>query len=114
MADAPLDIKALEDIYGSETVEELLEMSLKEAGDLVERIAAGVSRKDATVVAQDAHQLKGMCLTMTLNEMSDASKSMELAAKSADWSTIEKLLPVLKAQYQLFVEYLRAATPRGR
>lgn len=114
MADAPLDIKALEDIYGSETVEELLEMSLKEAGELVERIAAGVSAKNTTVVAQDAHQLKGMCLTMTLNEMSDVSKSMELAAKSSDWSTIEKMLPLLKAQYQRFVEYLQVAVAKGR
>lgn len=108
MAEQLLDIKALEDIYGADTVKELLEMSLEEAGQLIGQIAEGISKQDARAVAQDAHQLKGMCLTMTMNEMSELSRQIESTAKEGVLAGTGELLSKLQSKYGQFVDYMNA------
>lgn len=103
-----LDIVSLEATYGNEAVDELLDMSQKEAKQLIEQIATSISQRDADMVSQKAHQLKGMSLTMTLNAMSDLSRDLEARAKAGSLEGADQILSELQSSYLQFEIFVRA------
>lgn len=87
-----VNLEELKKLYGEDSVKELVSMSLKEAGTLIEGLRKSVPARDASAVCADAHQLKGMSATMTMSKVADLAYKMELCAKSQTWDECETLL----------------------
>lgn len=102
------ELKAL---YGEDSVRELLELSLGEARTLIDQLEKGIPAKDARTVSADAHQLKGMAATMTIDRMAELSKKLEFAAKDDVWDDSPQLLADISKCFQELQDYLKVAFP---
>jgi HPt (histidine-containing phosphotransfer) domain-containing protein len=100
-------------MYGEDSVRELVEMSLGEADKLVESLSENIPAKDIDGVTRDAHQLKGMASTMTLNRIFELSRDLEKAARSYEWDETVALLESIKEALLDLQEYLRPVLSGG-
>ncbi len=107
MTSSLIDLEALKSMYGEDSVRELVEMSMGEAGKLVESLSENIPRKDIDGVTRDAHQLKGMASTMTLTKIFELSRDLEKAARVYDWDETMSLLQGIKGCLVELEEYLR-------
>lgn len=95
MKNGLIDFNELTTLYGRDTARELLEMSIKEGNTLIGQLRTSVPARRSGSVAADAHQLKGMAATMTMESVRDLSYQLEQCAKSDTWDSSEELLQKL-------------------
>lgn len=103
---APFDIDALYEMYGKETVAELLQMSVDEARGLLDQINSAIQDRDSKIVLAAAHQLKGLASTMTINELARLSFELESSAKQDSWETISGTKDRLESEFTHVAEYV--------
>ncbi|MBX9724756.1 MAG: Hpt domain-containing protein, partial [Candidatus Obscuribacterales bacterium] len=87
-----INLDELKNLYGEASVRELLEMSLGEARGLVNELKAKIPARNSGAVSADAHQLKGMAATMTMNRLAELAHKLELCSKSQSWEECDTLL----------------------
>lgn len=102
----PFDIQGLYDMYGQETVAELLQMSVDESRGLLDQMIAGSKERDSKLVLAAAHQLKGLASTMTINELAKLSLELESSARNEQWESIGETLKRLESEYQRTAKYI--------
>jgi HPt (histidine-containing phosphotransfer) domain-containing protein len=102
----PFDIEGLYEMYGKETVAELLQMSVDEARGLLDQIARGIEEHDTKSVMAAAHQLKGLASTMTINDLAKLSLELETNARQEQWETIPQSLSKLESEYTHVASYV--------
>lgn len=102
------ELKAL---YGEDSVRELLELSLGEARSLIANLEKNVPAKNQQAVNADAHQLKGMAATMTIDKLAELSKQLEFAAKDNVWDESPRLLEGISKCFAELEEYLKTTFP---
>jgi HPt (histidine-containing phosphotransfer) domain-containing protein len=103
----PVDLRALHELYGRETTLELLTMSVKEARELLAIIWTGIPQCQEREVADAAHQLKGLSLTMTMADMSDLSLELEKNARQGNWEEAAALHARLVTCFAALESYVR-------
>ena len=102
----PFDLDGLNQMYGKETVLELLEMSVNEVRGLIDEISTGIQDSDSRSLVAAAHQLKGLAATMTFNEMARLSLELETAARQEDWPSIPKTAKTLSSEFDDLATYI--------
>jgi HPt (histidine-containing phosphotransfer) domain-containing protein len=102
----PFDIDSLYDMYGKETVAELLQMSVDEARGLLDQIARGIEERDTKSVMAAAHQLKGLASTMTINNLAKLSFELETSARQEQWDDIPSTTSRLETEYRQLADYV--------
>jgi HPt (histidine-containing phosphotransfer) domain-containing protein len=102
----PFDIDSLYDMYGKETVAELLQMSVDEARGLLDQIARGIEQRDTKSVMAAAHQLKGLASTMTINNLAKLSFELETSARQEQWDDIPATTSRLETEYRQLADYV--------
>lgn len=103
---APFDLNGLYDMYGKDTVQELLQMSVDEARGLLVQIREGLDEKESKVVMAAAHQLKGLASTMTINELARLSLELESTARQENWESMEGTLGLLESEFAKVASYV--------
>lgn len=101
----------LKSLYGEDSVRELLELSLGEARSLISNLNQTVPAKDRQSVSADAHQLKGMAATMTIDKLAELSKELEFAAKDDVWDDSPRILTEISETFNELETYLKATFP---
>lgn len=102
----PFDIEGLYEMYGKETVGELLQMSVDEARGLLDQIARGIKERDTKAVMAAAHQLKGLASTMTIDKLAKLSFELETSARQEQWDRIPETTSLLEHEYQYVANYV--------
>lgn len=102
-----INIEELKSLYGDDSVKELLEMSLNEGRALIEALKENVPKQNGAQVAADAHQLKGMSATMTMNRVSELAYKLELCGKSQTWQESDVVLKDIDKLFKELEEYLQ-------
>lgn len=102
-----INIEALKSMYGEESIKELVDLSMDEAGKLVDNLGRNIPLKDTDEVTRDAHQLKGMASTMTLVQIFEFSRELERLAKDGHWVETDNMLTEIKRCLTELEEYLR-------
>ncbi len=102
----PFDIQGLYDMYGQDTVAELLQMSVDESRGLLDQMIEGTRDRDSKIVMAAAHQLKGLASTMTINELAKLSFELESSARQEQWESIPDTLTRLESEYQRTAKYV--------
>ncbi len=87
-----INLDELKNLYGDASVRELLEMSLGEARGLVNELKAKIPARNSSAVSADAHQLKGMAATMTMNRLAELAHKLEISSKSQNWDECDTLI----------------------
>jgi HPt (histidine-containing phosphotransfer) domain-containing protein len=101
----------LKSLYGEDSVRELLELSLGEARTLISSLEIAVPAKNQQAVSADAHQLKGMAATMTIDRLAELSKELEFAAKDNIWDDSPRILSDISKTFIELEQYLKTAFP---
>jgi HPt (histidine-containing phosphotransfer) domain-containing protein len=102
----PFNLQELNDLYGKETVFELLQMSVDEGIGLLQQIRTGIEGRDSKNVMAGAHQLKGLASTMTINGLAKVSLELETAAREENWPAIPDLEDRLKSEFEHVARYI--------
>jgi len=98
----PVDRRVLEDLEelgGTELVEELIETFLDDAPSRLEALRGAVQGGEAPAVRRLAHALGGSCGSMGTVEMTRLSGTLEKAGASGDLSLARELLERLEAEF---------------
>ena len=103
-----IDLQSLKSMYGADSVQELVAMSMDEAGKLLESLARNIAVKDSAEVTRDAHQLKGMAATMTLTQIFELSRKLEKAAHDGQWEQTSTLLSEIQTAVHDLQAYLKS------
>lgn len=102
----PFDFPKLVELYGDETVRELLAMSVGEARGLIEDLDRGIQERDSKIVGAAAHQLKGLASTMFIHDLSTISLSIEGDMRQENWDSIIGRQAQLKQAFIEFEQYV--------
>ncbi len=109
---APFDLDGLYEMYGRDTVQELLQMSVDEARGLLVQIGDGIIEHDSKSVMAAAHQLKGLASTMTINELARLSLELETAARQDEWESIPGTKIALEKEFSQVASYVSSVLNR--
>jgi HPt (histidine-containing phosphotransfer) domain-containing protein len=102
----PFDIEGLNEMYGKETVAELLQMSVDEARGLLDQIGRAVQEHDSKSLLAAAHQLKGLASTMTIDRLAKLSFELESSARQEQWEHIPDTATRLETEYKTVADYV--------
>jgi HPt (histidine-containing phosphotransfer) domain-containing protein len=102
----PFDIDGLNEMYGKETVAELLQMSVDEARGLLDQIDRAVQDRDTKALLAAAHQLKGLASTMTINNLAKLSFELESSARQEQWDDVPETAQRLETEYRQVAQYV--------
>jgi HPt (histidine-containing phosphotransfer) domain-containing protein len=108
----PFDLNGLYEMYGKDTVQELLQMSVDEARGLLVQIQDGIAERDSKSVMAAAHQLKGLASTMTINELARLSTELEAAARQESWDSIPETKEKLEIEFAQVAKYVSSVLGR--
>jgi HPt (histidine-containing phosphotransfer) domain-containing protein len=103
---SPFNLDELNELYGQETVFELLHMSVDEGTGLLKQIDDGINAHDARMIMAGAHQLKGLASTMTINRLSIISLELESAAREEHWEQIAEVQNRLCVEFKVVADYI--------
>lgn len=88
--------RRLDDDEGS--LQELAQAMRLDLTERMQGLRAALERRDSEAAVAHAHGLKGSLGSMTAERGARLAKGLELAARTADWSLLERALPLMQAE----------------
>ena len=92
---------------GEEECLELLNLFIKTAASELRNLESALEKKDAPVVERMAHSIKGAAGILRLQEIHDAAKKIETAARTNRLEEIEVDLRIIKEKLEMIAEALK-------
>lgn len=108
--DEPLDMVDLEEFYGADQLNQILEIFVKNSEEMVKRIGNHIQEQNATRVASLAHELKASSASIAAKQLSRVCLYLEQAAIQQDWSEANELLRDLTKCFQDLKDFLHEHT----
>ena len=93
---------------GNELVTSVIDAYLRDSAPLMERLNIAAAEKRCTELASAAHALKSSSANVGANRLSELCRSIELAARQGESSSIEGDVSLVIGEYQSVVRELRA------
>jgi PAS domain S-box-containing protein len=97
----PVDLGRLRGIYKDDdkAVQELLGIYLETTRDLIEQLGQAVGQHDGKSAARMAHEIKGASAYIAAREMVQLARTIEAAARKAEWESAERSLEELEPAF---------------
>jgi len=108
-ATSPLDERALQEFSGGDIAEEreiLLQFLEVNATDM-QTLSAAISERDSARARLVAHRIKGVCRVLGAVPLGDVLERVERACLNADWPAVETLGPIVKAEQNHLLAYVK-------
>lgn len=86
-----------EDVYNT-----ICSSFFQEANEKVAQMSTAIEKSDCISIAQLAHAIKGSAGNLYLENISEAAKSIETAAKTNNLTQIQQLFQILKSALNEF------------
>jgi polar amino acid transport system substrate-binding protein len=102
----PIDMERLEKLYGKDDCCTLLTSFVQESADLAQLLEEYSRVHDAQLLAQQAHQLKGLASVMTAERLSLQCLELERAVKDFDWPRADLALGRVQAELGATLAYV--------
>jgi DNA-binding response OmpR family regulator len=103
----PMDLPQLELLYGKDDVQSLLQSFMEESKQLasdIERLRVG---REAQELAIQVHQLKGLALVLTADELAQACARVERYVKEHDWIEVDASAPEISVKLAESLHYCK-------
>ena len=97
---APLDLEALNQNLGVNETGEILKLFVVSSQDLIDQLSHALTSRDATLLKEATHTLKGACSSIGANQMFRRCVELEKANASSDWSTLAQLFSELVVDFE--------------
>ena len=101
---APLDVAFLEQF--GDHVEKVIELTIKDADDLVFNIDKAINDRNALDAGLEAHSLKSVMAQIGAEKIAKIAKNIEHQGKSGEFDGIEILYRDLKLEYKIVTDFL--------
>jgi len=109
---APLDIAFLEQF--GDHVEKVIELTIKDADDLVFNIDKAIKDRNALDAGLEAHSFKSVMAQIGAKKIAKIAKNIEHQGKSGEFDGIEIFYRDLKLEYKIVTDFLHGYTrPRN-
>lgn len=105
--DAPLNVVKLTSLYGEQGLPELLRSFLAEGEKLIKSINQHICDRNDKDLATEAHQLKGLCAVMTIEELEKLSQKLEQAAKQSSWEQAEVICEHIDGSFTTVTNFIK-------
>lgn len=106
-SDAPLNVVKLTSLYGENGLPELLHSFLAEGEKLIKSINRHICERNDKDLATEAHQLKGLCAVMTIEELEKLSQKLEQAAKTSSWEQAEVICEHIDGSFATVTNFIK-------
>ncbi len=103
---APLNVAFLEQF--GDHVEKVIELTIKDADDLIFNIDKAISNKNALDAGLEAHSLKSIMAQIGAEKIAKIAKNIEQQGKSEEFDGIEIFYKDLKLEYKRVIGFLRS------
>lgn len=103
----PLNVVKLKSLYGEQGLPELLHSFRLESEKLLNSIKHHISERNDKDLATDAHQLKGLCAVMTIEELEKLSQELERAAKQSSWEQAQEISTRLDGAFETVTNFIK-------
>ncbi len=103
--DMPVNIAFLEQF--GEHVEKVIELTIKDADDLIFNIDEAIKSGNALDAGLEAHSLKSVMAQIGADKIADIAKKIELQGKSEELEGLEEFNNNLKLEYKIVTDFLR-------
>jgi len=107
----PLEFAKLKEMYGEDSLCEILELFLKESRQLVGELRPAVNNRDSRSLAMIAHQLKGLSAVITASQMNNLSSDLERIAVRGSWPEAEAILSALEKATETVTKFVDTVLP---
>ncbi len=107
------ELRALESAGSPNFLAEIIDLFLREAAGLVEKLRAAVESRDAALFERSAHTLKGSCGNLGAQAMSRLCAELQAVGHAADWPRAAILLPDLEKEFAQVRAELEAEKGKG-
>ncbi len=83
-----------------ERLDILVNLFLEGMPDRIHSLSANINDGDTEQASKMAHQIKGVCANLSIHELFELSKAMELLGKENDIESMRSLMPVLRGAFE--------------
>ncbi len=103
-----IDPRAIRDTFGDDddTFREILQSFVEPSQEIIVDLGAACEHRNAGDVKDAAHKLKSSARTVGAHALADTCVALEAAGNAADWTTIDKLTPLAREQFQDVAIYI--------
>ncbi|PCI80787.1 MAG: hypothetical protein COB20_02725 [SAR86 cluster bacterium] len=104
----PINERALKDVFGEdlETFKEILTDFMEPSQATINDIHSGFENRSADEVGQASHKLKSAAFSVGAEELGELCKSLEAAAKEANWKVISDGVSKIDGLMKLVANYI--------
>ena len=97
-----VDERAIKDMFGDddETYKEILLSFVEPSQGIIADMVSACAERNARGVKDTAHKLKSSARTVGAHILADTCVALEAAGKASDWTTIDKLTPAARSQFE--------------
>lgn len=107
----PIDVSALVQLYGQESVSEILQAFLQEGQELIADLRQCVADNDARRAASISHQLKGLSSVLSANDMNTLSRHAETLSKQSEFAQLSDTCKALQREYDRMSDFIHRLIP---
>ncbi|HZN12561.1 MAG TPA: Hpt domain-containing protein [Blastocatellia bacterium] len=97
---------ALRDIMGEDGIQELIDLFIEDGGIHIGALGGALARRDAALLAEEAHALKGSSATLGANQMATLCGQLEQRGRAGTIEGADQLLEALANEFQLVTRFL--------
>jgi HPt (histidine-containing phosphotransfer) domain-containing protein len=103
------DRELLLERLGNDTqlVDEILEIFLESADDMISAVDAAVADGDAHRVERAAHSVKGALLNISADSVAERALRLEQAGRSGELELCSQLYEEMRQEYDLLIQILK-------
>jgi polar amino acid transport system substrate-binding protein len=106
-----LDVESLNEIFGRDSVNELLEIFDKSTEALLQKLATAIDERNLRGVKSVLHELKGSSSMMRALYLQQLSLAMEASANNQNWEELEESLPKLEQVFSAVQGRIKSILP---
>jgi CheY-like chemotaxis protein len=106
--DVPLNLPELEEFYGEQQLDQILDIFIANSEELLRRIVGYIREKNGQSVAGLAHELKASSASIGAKQLAKLSLYLEQSAVQQDWIEATEISAALIKSFQHLKDYLPA------
>jgi HPt (histidine-containing phosphotransfer) domain-containing protein len=101
--------ESLKELMGEDGIRELIDLFIEDGGIHIDALGSALARRDAALLADEAHALKGSSASLGANQMAALCNQLEQNGRAGTTMGADQVLEALVREFELVTGYLAKA-----
>ncbi|MBK7748068.1 MAG: response regulator [Candidatus Obscuribacter sp.] len=102
----PIDLDELEEFFGAEQLQELVDVFLTHTADMISRVKTQIFERNPRAVAGIAHEIKASCASIGAKQLARLCLYLEQASVQHDWMEVSETLSSIERTFETLKSYI--------